>query len=150
MAKKTPAKSKAKPKAKKTETEAPAHRALGNMISENDLRNLLRRCTTDANQIGTINDTLRERIADAVEKKHLDKKAFALLRRLDKMENEDLATFWDNMLAYMDMAGLSERIESVGKLPLPEPAEKVETEEPAEGAGVSRPRLAAVAGAQVD
>lgn len=148
MAKKTPAKSKAKPK-KKDETETPSHRAVGNMISQNDLKNLLRRCTTDANQIGTINGTLRERIADAVEKKHLDKKAFALLRRLDKMENEDLATFWDNFLAYMDMAGLNERIESVGKLPLPEPTEK-ENEEQTEGAGVSRPRLAAVAGAQVD
>lgn len=88
------------------------------MISQNDLRNLIKSIKIIEGDKDEASELISKKIKDAATKKNLDKKAFALIRRFDKMENEKLAAFWDNLEAYMDMAGLYERIESVGKLPL--------------------------------
>lgn len=88
------------------------------LINEKDLKALLRTCASFKNQTDELVGELREKIAFAVDKKHLDKKAFADLRRLDRMDDEDLARHWDTLLAYMDMAGVTKRIEAVLELPL--------------------------------
>jgi len=121
------------------------------LISQNDLRNLLRTCKGLKDDLDETTGILREKIGYAVEKKNLNKKAFAELRKLDKMEPEKLADYWDTLQAYMEMGGLFERIESVTRLPLGEPqaaeaeGKSGETKEPAPPSEtVSRPRLTVV------
>lgn len=119
------------------------------LISQNDLKNLLRSIKSLEGDKDESVGMIREKIGYAVEKKNLHKKAFATCRQLDKMEPEKLADYFDNLLAYMDLLGLDERIKSVQRLPLPEGREPAETETPAaepappEGS-VSRPRLSVV------
>lgn len=62
---------------------------------------------------------LREQIKYAADKKHLHKGAYALLKKLHRIDSaEQLRTLWLTLLAYMDMAGVMKRIDSVPDLPL--------------------------------
>lgn len=142
-------KNKPKETPKPTATEAAVNKGY-KLISQNDLRNLLKQCAGLKDDLDETTGILREKIAYAVDKKNLNKKAFGELRKLNKMEAEKLADYWDTLQAYMEMAGLMERMESVSRLPLgdgkkggEEEAEK--DEEPAPPAeAVSRPRLVSV------
>lgn len=64
---------------------------------------------------------IRGRIADAVKNDHLHKGVFAWIRKLDKMEPEELAVWLDTFEAYLDGSGVMERAESVPGLPIEEP-----------------------------
>ena len=114
------------------------------LISEAMLKKLLKRDAAIKDDIDGKVGELRETIANAVEKHHLHKGAFALLKKFDRMEPEKAAELWDTMLAYMDMAGVMAKIESVAKLPLEgdsdDEAEEGETEMPS-GAVVERPQF---------
>jgi hypothetical protein len=70
--------------------------------------------------------SLRERIGDAVKNDHLHKGVFAWIRKLDKMEAEDLVVWLDTLEAYLDGSGLMDRAETVQELPMggPEPVVK--------------------------
>lgn len=133
---------------KPTATQAAVNKGY-KLISQNDLRNLLKQCAGLKDDLDETTGILREKIAYAVDKKNLHKKAFAELRKLNKMEAEKLADYWDTLQAYMEMAGLMERMESVARLPLEDGKkggdEDEKDEEPAPPAeAVSRPRLVAV------
>lgn len=139
--------------------------------SQNDIRSLLKKCDNYKADMGETNGLLREKIAYDAKHKNLDPKVFATLRRFNDMETEKLADFWDRLCAYMELAGLFERIESVTRLPLGDTEQKAGGEDDdtdkvleaadsqaAGGAGeepappseeVSRPRLATVAGQQI-
>lgn len=139
--------------------------------SQNDVRNLLKQCKGLKDDLDETTGLIREKIGYMVDKKNLNKKAFAELRKLDKMGAEKLADYWDTLMAYMDMAGLMEKMASVTRLPLGDGEAKTEEGDDdadkvlaakdshaASGAGeepappteeVSRPRLAAVAGQQI-
>ncbi len=98
------------------ESESAVTRAVNKgykLISQNDLRNLVRTCKGLKDDLDETTGIIREKIAYAVEKKNLNKRAFSELRKLDKMEAEKLADYWDTLLAYMEMGGLMERIESI-------------------------------------
>lgn len=137
------------------------------LISENDLNNLLKSINGLEGDKNETVGMIREKIGYAKEKKNLHTPAFALIRKFDKMEAEKLADYWSHLRAMMEMRKLDEKIESVNRLPLPEPAQKAEdgekaqeptpepetppvpeTTAPTEG-NVSRPRLAMVAGNSV-
>lgn len=127
-------KSKDKPaKPRKAEKKAPIQAAeVGKagqsrrVITENDLKKLMRSCASLKGEADSITGTLREKIAYSVEHHYLDKSVFALIRRLDKMEPEKLLIFLENFDHYLDISGLNARADSVGKLPLDA---KAETEE---------------------
>ena len=61
---------------------------------------------------------LREEIAFACDKHHLDKRVFAQCVKFDAMEPEELKNYWDVLLDYMDKLGLTQRIESAPALEL--------------------------------
>lgn len=70
-------------------------------------------------RIDGLTGELREQIKYAADKKHLHKGAYALLKKLHRIDSaEQLRTLWLTLLAYMDMAGVMKRIDSVQDLPL--------------------------------
>lgn len=101
---------------KKTDTK----KIVRQLTPEKDISTLLKQCKSAGKQTAEINGSLREKIAYAVDKKHLHKKAFATVRSLDKMEAEDLAAFFDHFDHYCDVSGLRERAESAPALELDE------------------------------
>lgn len=139
-------KNRPKEEPKTTATQAAVNKGY-KLISQNNLRNLLKQCAGLKEDLDYTTGILREKIAYAVDKQNLNKRAFAELRKLNKMEAERLADYWDTLQAYMEMAGLMERMESVARLPL-EDGKKTEDGDPNEPAppteAVSRPRLAVV------
>lgn len=89
------------------------------MISAPTLVKLLKSADSRKQEVDKLVGEMREEIGNAKEKKHLNTGMFALLRRFNNYKsNEKLAHDWDTLCAYMDMAGLMKRIESVGKLQL--------------------------------
>jgi len=88
------------------------------LINAKQLKSLLASDDTHKEEIDIVVGSLREKIAYAVKHHHLDKKAYALTKQFNRMSAEKLADLWPRLLAYMDMAGLMERIESVDRLPL--------------------------------
>lgn len=140
-------KAAAAPEPEKTE-ERPLTGA--RVISQNDLRNLLKSIKLAEGEKDEAVGIIREKIGFAVEKKNLNKVAFAYVRKFDKMEAEKLADLWDTLELYMEMTGLFDRIESVAKLPFDAPKEPQEGEDDGEQAKeepappaetVSKPRL---------
>ena len=134
------------PKAEPTApvTEGARYRLTG----KTDLNSLLRRCRSRSQQVQTIADEIGEDIAKAAETKYLHRGAFAVTRKLDKMEPEKLAEFLVHFDHYLMEAGLRERAESVGELPIGEAddagaGETAEETPPAEPGNVSRPKFGA-------
>lgn len=108
-------------KAKKTtDSEQKTSTQVSILISAPQLNTLLKNCTSITKQTAELTGSLREKIGYAKEKQGLHSKAFSTLRQLDKMEPEKLLEYWTHLTAYMDMSGITERMESVGKLDLDE------------------------------
>lgn len=59
---------------------------------------------------------LGQQIKDAVEKDHLHRKAFSVLRTMDRMTPEKLADFWDTLQYYVDVSGIGERAKSAPRM----------------------------------
>lgn len=108
----------AKTAAAETENESakPTHAA--QLIGASALKGLLRAKKATQAEVDETLGSYRSKLAYAVEKQHLHKKAYATLVQMDRMEPEKLAEYFDTLQAYMDMAGITKRIESVGRLPL--------------------------------
>lgn len=117
-AKKPRAGKKSTPGQKPVKQTAAAETIVYRYPSENDLNNLLRRDRSARSQISEITGTLRERIADAKEKKNLHPKAFAFIKQIDKMEAEKAREFWYHVEKYMEMTGQLKKIESAPALSL--------------------------------
>lgn len=62
--------------------------------------------------------SLREKLAFAKAKKNLNTKAFAELRKYDKMEPEKAAEYHHTVIRYLELTGIMAKIDSVGRLPL--------------------------------
>lgn len=90
------------------------------LISGGKLKDLLASKRKTAKKMDELNAGYRAELAIAVEKSNLHKKAYATLVMLDKMEPEAALEYWIHLSAYMDLAGISEKIDSVAKLPLAE------------------------------
>lgn len=88
------------------------------LINERQLRALLASDASHKEELDSVTGSLRAEIKLAVEKHHLDKEMFAILKKFNRWTPEKLADKWPVLLAYMDMAGLMEKIDSVGRLDL--------------------------------
>lgn len=100
------------------------------LTPEKDLNSLLRVCKNHEKNIGELVGSLREKIGYAVEKHHLHKRAFGMIRSLNRLEAPQLAAFFDHFDHYCDVSGLRERAESAPSLDLGDkPGEGDKTEE---------------------
>jgi len=89
------------------------------LISEGALKALLRSDDKHKAEIDSITGELREEIANAVDKKHLNKTAYAMVKKLHRMRSdEQLHLVWHTFLEYAVMAGIVKRVEAVQDLPL--------------------------------
>lgn len=89
------------------------------LISASALKSLLAESDKYKEKIDGLVGELREEIGNAVEKKHLDKEAFALVKKFRRIKSvERKSTLYHIFLAYLDMSGEMKLIESVSGLPL--------------------------------
>ena len=79
------------------------------MPTTNDVVNLARRRKAAKKQQASLAGTIGEAIAQAVEKKHLDRKAFGIACQLDAMSDERLAITLPHLRRYIDDLKLDER-----------------------------------------
>lgn len=113
------------------------------LISATTLKSLLKDDDGYKKKVDGLVGELREEIKNAVDKKHLNKDAYALLKKFHRMKsNEKLRSTYLTMLAYLDMAGVMKRIESVHDLPIGDGDGGDADEESAEkGAEVVKPQF---------
>lgn len=110
------------------------------IISAKKLKELLRADSAYKSQIDLVVGSLREKIAYAVSKDHLNKKAYAIVKSFYRMPGNKLAELWPVVLAYMDSAGLMERIDQVLRLDLGDDVvEEVDEDEEADEPEAPRP-----------
>lgn len=95
------------------------------LIGEKNLRKLLRDDAGIKSQVDELVGTLREKIGHAVDKQHLNKKVYALLKPWYRMSEDQLADYWPVFLFYMEASGLMAKIDEAteGRLPLGDDAE---------------------------
>lgn len=151
MAKKTKTKTKPKKMAEKDRpTSEPQLKQKASLIGVAALNKLLSRDAAMKVEVDSIVGTMREQIANAVEKQHLHKRAFATLKSINRMSAEKAADYWDTLCAYVDMSCVGEKIKSVGHLPLGDRKDGAEIDENSGGDGeangegdgnVSRPKF---------
>lgn len=79
------------------------------------LRSAKRSMDSDINEV---RGTYGQQVAEAVEKKHVHKKALAIALREDKMEPEQLKLYYEHLDHYREELGLNKRAESAPDLPI--------------------------------
>jgi hypothetical protein len=82
------------------------------------LKELLALARTTKNNVAEMAGTLGQAIANAVENKHLHRKAFRSVVAEDRMEPDKLADFYDHQEYYRDVLGLHERAKNAPRLPM--------------------------------
>ena len=84
------------------------------LIKDTTLKALLRADDSYKEKIDGLTGELREEIANAVDKKHLDKKAYALLKKFHRIDSpEEKHRIWHTLVRYMELSGEMKTIESV-------------------------------------
>lgn len=130
-----------------------AKKIVRQLTPEKDLNNLLRQCKGHEKNIAEYVGSLREKIGNAKEKKHLHTGAFAVVRRLDKMEPEKVAEFLDHFNHYLDVSGIQQRADDAPALDLEGDAGAGDGGEQTEDETKTRrggPRLVPAAGADAN
>jgi hypothetical protein len=87
-------------------------------IGQKKLKALLKAATEAYKEGREIAGTIGQKIGEAVENDRLHRKAFSVLRGMDRMTPEKLADFWDTLQFYVDASGLGERAKAALRLPL--------------------------------
>lgn len=85
-------------------------------ISERKLRELLSDNRTAQADIDEISGTMGSAVKQAVEKHHLHRRAFNIVKSLDRMEPEKLAECLDYVDDYLEKSGLRDRAAKVTRL----------------------------------
>lgn len=85
-------------------------------ISKPKLLKLLASARQTKADVDEIVGTHREQIADAVEKHNLHKGAFAMVKRLDRLEPGKLADWLDYLDHYLDISGLRDKAATAPRL----------------------------------
>lgn len=80
-----------------------------------NLLNLHRRTKRKSSEVA---GEMREAISNAVDNKHLHRGAFNTIKRMFLLPDEKLAEELTFLLAYLDLSGINDRVEKVGRLPL--------------------------------
>ena len=97
-------------------TEAVKASEVEQQITPKKLKALLKSSNEAFKNTREISGELGQQIAAAVEKDHLHRKAFAILKGFDRMTPEKLADVWETLNYYMDVSGLAERAKSALKM----------------------------------
>jgi hypothetical protein len=100
--------------AKKSETGTEKAKQIG----VNALKDLVKLTRSTKNDVSEMAGRLGEAIANAVENKHLHRKAFRAVLAEDRMEPDKLADFYDAQDYYRDILGLIDRANSAPRLSL--------------------------------
>jgi hypothetical protein len=103
--------------AKKTDS-APLHSQISVLINAKQLSGLLKDNRSISKQTAELTGSLREKIAYSKEKHGLHTGAFAVLKRLDRMEPEAALEFMTHLEAYLDLSGVKKKMESVVRMNL--------------------------------
>jgi len=98
----------------------PLHAQISVLINANQLNGLLKHNRSISKQTAALTGELREKIAYAKDKHGLHTGAFAIIKRWDKKEPEALLEEYTHLMAYLDMTGIKERMDSVTRLDLDE------------------------------
>ena len=106
-----------KPKKAKAVDQAKA-KDIGPQITERKLKTLLGKCRSTYKDQRALSGELGAAIAAAAEHDHLHKKAFTIIRSLDRLEPEKLAELLSALEYYLDISGLQQRAESAQRLPM--------------------------------
>lgn len=87
-------------------------------ISQKKLLTLIKGGRAAYKNMREIAGTFGEQVKEAIEHDHLHRKAFAMVRSLDRLEPEKLAETMEQFLFYYEISGLAERAKSAPKLTL--------------------------------
>jgi hypothetical protein len=98
------------------------------MTPGTEVKRLLNLKKRGKRQTWEINSEIGKEIAAAVDKKYLNRKAFAVIDKMWLMEAEELRNHWDTVLYYFEATGLLELYESAPAL-LPVTEDEVDDEE---------------------
>lgn len=109
MAKKSKTiKPKQKPKGRKA-TAARAALEPDQMIAQSDFLSLLRQVKNRQREMDEARGSMGNAVKLAADRKYLDKVAFSIFRRLDRMSDAKLAVTTRHLLHYMDIGGIEDR-----------------------------------------
>jgi hypothetical protein len=114
--------------AKKQETGTEKARQIGVKA----LKDLLALARSTKNDVAELAGSFGQAVANAVENKHLHRKAFRSVVAEDRMEPDALADFYDAQEFYRDALGLNERAKSAPRLELVAGTDTEATSEAAE------------------
>lgn len=93
------------------------------VTSGKKLKDLLKAKRQTQADMDELNGAYRSQLAEAVEKHHLNKSAYATLVRLDKMEPVTLKIWLEDFHAYLDSTGIQKRADDVSMMDLRAAAE---------------------------
>lgn len=85
---------------------------------EGTLVSLLNSAKRAKGKVADINEEVRTSVSNAVDNKHLHRKAFNSVKSAFPMTDEKLAEWHHHLMYYLDASGINERVEKVGRLPL--------------------------------
>lgn len=117
-----------KPDSEKTVTAAD----VVGVTPERELKALLKKAKDTKRETSELSGTFGQAVANAVENKHLHRKAFNITKGLHQMADEKLAETMMHLEHYLEVSGINERVKKVGRLPLGDQADDGdgETERP--------------------
>lgn len=92
-------------------------------ISQKKLRTLLASTRSAKQDINEITSTLGNEVKQAIENNHLHRRAFGIVRGLDRLEPEQLAETLDCLDHYLDISGLRDRAASAPRMEMGEAEE---------------------------
>lgn len=93
------------------------------------VKSLLRSARSLKESTDDLTSAYATEVREAVDKKHLHKKAYNTIRMLDRMTPEKLADFMEHFDHMFEVTGLEERANSAQRLPMGDgPGEEEETE----------------------
>src|ERR1700761_1727735 len=95
--------------AKKNGTVGSVHETALMLTPKNLLDELAKAKRDTKKRTQSISGTLGQKIAEAVENKHLDRKAFSIACQLDALDDEKLHITYHNLLYYMEALGVEKR-----------------------------------------
>lgn len=87
------------------------------VTSKKKLNSLLAMGRATKKQMDDLRGEFGQEVKDARENHHLDNKAFALIRWMDRQEPERISSFMHHFEHYYDVSGLRKRAESAPRLP---------------------------------
>jgi hypothetical protein len=114
---------------KKEASEQPADEGVVKLISASKLKSALNSALKAKEDCSEITGALGEEIKTLIEKNHLNRKAFNIIKSLYGLSPEKLRETWDHTLYYFEASGLEKKADSAPRLPMNDDVGGVEDED---------------------